>query len=147
MSALHDTDEVGMSDEPRCRVCGCTDDEACPGGCSWVPDPELLGDLCSVCLPLVEAVLVAAHPVDRQAGLDTAGGDLAELLEACCDCMSLGRECDYHRGVADGWDGCVAFMAGWVDHAGHAAATGTDRAPSPGARDVFDTRIAVRDGS
>ena len=28
----------------RCRVCGCTDDRACPGGCSWVCD-----DLCSGC--------------------------------------------------------------------------------------------------
>lgn len=28
----------------RCRVCGCTDDNACPGGCSWV-EP----DLCSKC--------------------------------------------------------------------------------------------------
>lgn len=27
-----------------CRVCGCTDDRACPGGCAWV-EP----DLCSVC--------------------------------------------------------------------------------------------------
>lgn len=25
-----------------CRVCGCTDDEACPGGCEWVEN-----DLCS----------------------------------------------------------------------------------------------------
>jgi hypothetical protein len=27
-----------------CRVCGCTDDHACPGGCCWV-EP----DLCSAC--------------------------------------------------------------------------------------------------
>lgn len=27
-----------------CRVCGCTDDCACPGGCSWVAP-----DLCSSC--------------------------------------------------------------------------------------------------
>lgn len=27
-----------------CRVCGCTDDRACPGGCSWVA-----ADLCSRC--------------------------------------------------------------------------------------------------
>jgi hypothetical protein len=29
---------------PRCRVCGCTNDNACPGGCSWI-EP----DLCSAC--------------------------------------------------------------------------------------------------
>ena len=28
----------------KCRVCGCTDDKACPGGCYWVED-----DLCSQC--------------------------------------------------------------------------------------------------
>lgn len=28
----------------QCRVCGCTDQCACPGGCSWV-EP----DLCSAC--------------------------------------------------------------------------------------------------
>lgn len=33
----------------RCRVCGCTEDKACPGGCVWVPDPEL-ADLCSSCV-------------------------------------------------------------------------------------------------
>lgn len=27
-----------------CRVCGCTDDHACPGGCYWVEE-----DLCSAC--------------------------------------------------------------------------------------------------
>ena len=27
-----------------CRVCGCTDERACPGGCYWVAE-----DLCSVC--------------------------------------------------------------------------------------------------
>ena len=27
-------------DVPRCRICGCTDEEACEGGCVWVPDPE-----------------------------------------------------------------------------------------------------------
>lgn len=32
----------------RCRMCGCTENRACPGGCGWVPDPEL-GDLCSRC--------------------------------------------------------------------------------------------------
>lgn len=30
--------------EARCRLCGCTDNHACPGGCWWV-EP----DLCSAC--------------------------------------------------------------------------------------------------
>jgi hypothetical protein len=33
------------SHERRCRVCGCTDDLACPGGCHWVET-----DLCSRCM-------------------------------------------------------------------------------------------------
>ena len=28
----------------KCRVCGCTQDHACPGGCYWVEE-----DLCSAC--------------------------------------------------------------------------------------------------
>lgn len=42
-------------DEVECRVCGCTDDFACDGGCVWVPDPLNQGDLCSNCLPRVLA--------------------------------------------------------------------------------------------
>ena len=32
------------SDIASCRICGCTDEVACEGGCSWVED-----DLCSEC--------------------------------------------------------------------------------------------------
>lgn len=31
--------------ERTCRVCGCTEDEACPEGCSWYDD-----GLCSRCV-------------------------------------------------------------------------------------------------
>lgn len=37
--------EVDSLEMPRCRICGCTDDNACPGGCSWAED-----DLCSECV-------------------------------------------------------------------------------------------------
>jgi hypothetical protein len=33
-----------QQEKRRCRVCGCTDDHACPGGCYWVAP-----DLCSAC--------------------------------------------------------------------------------------------------
>ena len=39
--SMVDADEM---DEPRCRVCGCTEERPCPGGCYWVAD-----DLCSRC--------------------------------------------------------------------------------------------------
>lgn len=35
-----------MSAVRSCRLCGCTDARACPGGCSWVGDR-----LCSACVP------------------------------------------------------------------------------------------------
>jgi len=43
----------------RCRVCGCTEMDACPVGCSWVEE-----DLCSVCAQAVAGLLEwedAAH--------------------------------------------------------------------------------------
>jgi len=40
-----EADDEDFDDEPRtCCVCGCTDDEACEGGCTWIED-----DLCSSC--------------------------------------------------------------------------------------------------
>lgn len=41
--------------ERFCRVCGCTDDAACEGGCYWV-EP----DLCSACVARVPVVLELA---------------------------------------------------------------------------------------
>ncbi|MCD7947526.1 MAG: hypothetical protein LUG13_04405 [Oscillospiraceae bacterium] len=34
-----------LSETKRCRVCGCTEHNACDGGCAWVED-----DLCSRCV-------------------------------------------------------------------------------------------------
>jgi hypothetical protein len=34
---------------PRCRECGCTDDRACDGGCSWLTLTDPAGPLCSAC--------------------------------------------------------------------------------------------------
>lgn len=36
-------------EEQKCRVCGCTDDDGCEEGCSWVED-----ELCSSCAPRIE---------------------------------------------------------------------------------------------
>lgn len=57
LTRVRELDDLYNPPEPACRVCGCTDQEACTGGCSWVPDPEGLGALCSACLPLVVEVL------------------------------------------------------------------------------------------
>lgn len=37
--------------ERSCMVCGCTDSNACPGGCSWADPGGLDGDICSRCQP------------------------------------------------------------------------------------------------
>ncbi len=42
------TDRRGMF---ACRVCGCTHDRACAGGCSWVET-----DLCSTCDAVLRAL-------------------------------------------------------------------------------------------
>jgi hypothetical protein len=34
----------------RCRVCGCTEDRACPGSCAWVPGQAGAGALCTACV-------------------------------------------------------------------------------------------------
>lgn len=40
---------------PRvCRVCGCTDAAACPGGCAWRPD-DGYGPCCTACDPALPA--------------------------------------------------------------------------------------------
>lgn len=39
--------------EGRCVVCSCTDDHACPGGCSWVDLGHLL---CSACFARAQYV-------------------------------------------------------------------------------------------
>jgi hypothetical protein len=40
----------GLGYEASCAICGCTEDQACPGGCCWVEDPQgLMRDICSAC--------------------------------------------------------------------------------------------------
>lgn len=53
-------------DTRACVACGCTDDRACPGGCSWVSRSP---PLCSACVP-TEALLERAtrsRLMDREA--------------------------------------------------------------------------------
>ncbi len=40
---------MSKNSESACRICGCTENHACEGGCSWVEDPENIGPLCSKC--------------------------------------------------------------------------------------------------
>ncbi len=63
-----------LEDKAFCRVCGCTEERACEGGCSWVADPEGFGYLCSKCLSDLEAIQVR----DK---LQLWGGKIVEFLD------------------------------------------------------------------
>ncbi|MFG1620197.1 hypothetical protein ACGFI3_46250 [Nonomuraea wenchangensis] len=73
---------------PWCRVCGCTDEAACVGGCAWTPDPLLLGDLCSACLPQVSRTV-------GEVGEAAAIGALLDHLPHAdaAELMALARTC------------------------------------------------------
>jgi hypothetical protein len=47
-----------MSGVRSCRICGCTDARACPGGCSWAGET-----LCSACVPTVDETFVGLQLV------------------------------------------------------------------------------------
>ncbi|TAA18233.1 hypothetical protein EA658_13895 [Pseudoxanthomonas winnipegensis] len=63
----------------RCRDCGCTDLQACPGGCHWV-EP----DRCSACAQknaTIDRLKRAAKRIKREQGLQHAKAlDLAAQL-------------------------------------------------------------------
>lgn len=49
--------------ERKCRVCGCTEDHACRGGCYWVSE-----DLCSACVDTEEAAEIECKNTDHDNG-------------------------------------------------------------------------------
>lgn len=83
-----------------CRVCGCTDDCACPGGCSWVAP-----GLCSSCAPaLVEAA--ADLPPALRTFIERDGGTVPDedpTLNACLKARLVG--------IYSGRDGMSAWYA------------------------------------
>lgn len=58
----------------QCHTCGCTQNRACDGGCSWVDV-----DLCSTCSPLTK---VAAAMAEAAQTLNALGDDLEQTLAA-----------------------------------------------------------------
>lgn len=49
--------EVGGLPRPRtCRLCGCTQDRCCPGGCVWVSAPTGV-DLCGRCAVVIDTAV------------------------------------------------------------------------------------------
>lgn len=64
-----------MADGPACRVCGCTENSPCEGGCQWVPDPHG-GDVCSA--HFVPAADLGPGALVRST--EWAGGDLVRII-------------------------------------------------------------------
>lgn len=90
-----------------CRVCGCTELNACPGGCCWVEE-----DLCSACVPEGE---VARDPrTDPRQGDAITVGDETREVELVRD----GR-------VYYSWPGKLAvrslFASSWATWAANAS--------------------------
>ena len=69
-----DEPEAEKKPERKCRICGCTDAQACEGGCTWIGD-----DLCSNCEEKVLAEIKAPKPdqLVRQEELPAIEGEVA----------------------------------------------------------------------
>jgi hypothetical protein len=46
--AERERDRAKRLGEPTCKLCGCSERDACPGGCAWATTSK---DLCSGCCP------------------------------------------------------------------------------------------------
>ena len=76
-TALYVEESLPEASPARCRVCGCTEEKACPGGCSWV---EV--DLCSRCAektkkPLAQRIreeMTSSLPLKRGVSRNLRGG-------------------------------------------------------------------------
>ena len=55
---------LGTFEVRSCRVCGCTDEHACEGGCTWVEE-----DLCSACAEKAEVKPPETFPFPEMPGL------------------------------------------------------------------------------
>jgi ParB family chromosome partitioning protein len=72
-----------------CRACGCTDAEACDGGCSWVED-----DLCSECLDTPRAATDTGgegSPAEAPAVTIARPGRAKKWTVTCTACGDLGK--------------------------------------------------------
>ena len=77
----------GGDGESACRVCGCTQNTPCQGGCHWVPDPYMAGELCSGCaasvpLPAEHIELFLKRERDRHEKTDVSWHAVDDVLDA-----------------------------------------------------------------
>jgi hypothetical protein len=53
----------GYLDVRRCRICGCSESDACEGGCRWTE-----ADLCDTCRMLIDELIGSLTPYFEVAG-------------------------------------------------------------------------------
>lgn len=79
-----------MNESRRCRTCGCTDLQACPGGCHWVSQ-----DLCSACAQkgvTVDRLKRIAKRIKKEQGLQHAKAlDIAAQQHGFCNYVQARR--------------------------------------------------------
>ena len=56
-----------MTKQRKCRVCGCTDEAACPGGCSWA---DRTRTICTACTQVVEWIVGVCRDMDQGRSTD-----------------------------------------------------------------------------
>lgn len=64
--------------ENYCRVCGCTELQACPGGCRWISDEQ---DLCDACVQKLISVDQASGEIQIDTSLGTLPPHLIERIQ------------------------------------------------------------------
>jgi len=69
-------EEAIFDKDPRfCKVCGCSSDHACPGGCHWVTD-----DLCSNCVFSIFTCEATVSPNESLEPIDGTSDYLADEI-------------------------------------------------------------------
>lgn len=108
-----------------CRICGCTETNACEAGCHWVDDPAGIGPLCSECLDTVGTVHDPELPSgpdakrEAQAKADSAfveandlqPGDVVEDDGTITRVEDLEGDDDYEARIKAGIDAPVEKLA------------------------------------
>lgn len=104
-----DTDSCETCEKRVCRVCGCTWNNACPGGCYWVE-----WDLCSECVgketqekKVIQRLTYTVDIDEEFVGMDS----LLELLEAIVE-DELG--CNVLRSKLESPEE-IAYKGDWED--------------------------------
>ncbi len=85
-----------MKSQQKCRVCGCTQNRACPEGCWWVEE-----DLCSACDIIVIKKKVVTYVTSKQMITKYNPEVLAEELPNIDTAIGFVHGYNHDRGVID----------------------------------------------